>query len=157
MPEDKLHLDLAISLSEESLTKAEGGPFGAVIVKNDQIIATGTNLVTSSLDPTAHAEMVAIRKAAKALNNFNLSGCTIYSSCEPCPMCLSAIYWARIDKVVFANARHDAASIGFDDAFLYNELSKPLENRAIPIVQMKSPEALAIFKAWLEKKDKIAY
>lgn len=154
---DQKYLDAAIALSAESLDKAEGGPFGAVIVKNGEIIASGCNQVTSSMDPTAHAEMVAIRAAAQVLGDFNLNGCVIYSSCEPCPMCLSAIYWARLDRIVFANTRHDAASIGFDDAFLYQELNKPLEERLVPIRHIETEHAREIFRAWKRKEDRIEY
>lgn len=154
---DQKYLDLAIALSADSLDKAEGGPFGAVVVKNGEIIASGCNQVTSNMDPTAHAEMVAIRAAAKFLGDFNLKGCVIYSSCEPCPMCLSAIYWARLDRIVFANSRHDAAAIGFDDAFLYEELHKPLNERLVPIRRIETAHAQEIFKAWKRKADRIEY
>lgn len=137
--------------------KSGGGPFGAVIVKDGKIIAEGTNLVTINNDPTAHAEVVAIRKAAAYLNDFNLSGCEIYTSCEPCPMCLSAIYWARIDKIWFANTKTDAKNIGFDDSFIYDEVSKPLEERKIPIKQFLRNEGLEAFKLWTEKTNKTEY
>ncbi|WP_374361814.1 nucleoside deaminase [Cloacibacterium sp.] len=137
--------------------KNGGGPFGAVIVKDGKIIAEGTNLVTINNDPTAHAEVVAIRNAAAYLNDFNLSGCEIYTSCEPCPMCLSAIYWARIDKIWFANTKTDAKNIGFDDSFIYDEVSKPLEERKIPIKQFLRNEGLEAFKLWTEKTNKTEY
>lgn len=137
--------------------KNGGGPFGAVIVKDGKIIAEGTNLVTINNDPTAHAEVVAIRNAAAYLNDFNLSGCEIYTSCEPCPMCLSAIYWARIDKIWYANTKTDAKNIGFDDSFIYEEVSKPLEERKIPIKQFLRNEGLEAFKLWKEKTDKTEY
>ncbi len=146
----------AIELSKQSV-KNGGGPFGAVIVKNGKIIAEASNSVTLTNDPTAHAEINAIRKASEMLKSFNLSGTTIYSSCEPCPMCLSAIYWARIDKLFFANTRHDAAKIGFDDEFLYNEINLPFDKRSIPTKQILKDEALFVFKLWEEQEDKIEY
>ncbi|QCX54504.1 nucleoside deaminase [Elizabethkingia sp. JS20170427COW] len=146
----------AIQCSKESV-ETGGGPFGAVIVKNGIIISEGINRVTVSKDPTAHAEVEAIRLAAKKLNNFDLSGCEIYTSCEPCPMCLSAIYWARIDKIWFANTKGDAKHIGFDDSFIYDEVVLPLEKRTIPISQMMRDQAFEIFQQWIEKKDKVEY
>lgn len=147
----------AIELSKENMRKGAGGPFGAVIVKEGKIIGEGWNQVTSTNDPTAHAEMVAIRAACKNLNNFELDGAEIYTSCEPCPMCLSAIYWARIEKIHFANSRKDAANINFDDDFLYMEIPKAIENRKIPMSQCHHNEALEVFKEWSEKTDKIPY
>ena len=146
----------AIALSVDNV-KNGGGPFGAVIVKDNEIIATGVNRVTASCDPTAHAEVSAIRNASAKLGTFNLSGCEIYTSCEPCPMCLSAIYWARIDKIWFANTKTDAKNIGFDDSFIYDEVSKPLEERKIPIKQFLRNEGLEAFKLWTEKTDKTEY
>lgn len=146
----------AIKCSCENVKKG-GGPFGAVIVKDNKIIAEGTNLVTINNDPTAHAEIVAIRNAAAYLNDFNLSGCEIYTSCEPCPMCLSAIYWARIDKIWYANTKNDAKEIGFDDSFIYDEVSKPLEERKIPIKQFLRQEGLTAFQLWTQKTDKVEY
>lgn len=134
-----------------------GGPFGAVIVKDGKIISEGTNQVTVTNDPTAHAEVVAIRNAAQYLDDFNLSGCEIYTSCEPCPMCLSAIYWARIDKIWFANTREDAKNIGFDDSLIYDEVSLPFEKRKIPIFQILRNEGLEAFALWKDKDDKIEY
>ena len=131
----------AIELSIESVNTG-GGPFGSVIVKDEKIIAEGFNKVTSTNDPTAHGEIVAIRKACKSLNNFNLSGCELYSTCEPCPMCLSAIYWAHIDKVYYANTRDDAKKIDFDDSLIYSELLKNVKIRKIPMAQMMREEAL---------------
>lgn len=154
---DQYYLDTAIDLSAEALHGTRGGPFGAVIVKDGKIIAAARNQVTANMDPTAHAEIVAIRAAAAALGDFNLNGCVIYSSCEPCPMCLSAIYWARIERIVFANSRNDAAAIGFDDAFLYEELIKPLSDRNMPIIQIQTAKALTVFKAWTKKEDRISY
>ncbi|WP_312083962.1 nucleoside deaminase [Epilithonimonas hominis] len=146
----------AIACSCENI-KLGGGPFGAVIVKDGKIIAEGSNKVTINNDPTAHAEVVAIRNASAYLNNFNLSGCEIYTSCEPCPMCLSAIYWARLDKIWYANTKTDAKNIGFDDSFIYDEVQLPMEKRAIPIKQLLRNEALEAFKQWEEKDDKTKY
>ena len=146
----------AIELSINSAHNA-GGPFGCVIVKNNKIIAEGSNKVTSSNDPTAHAEIVAIRDACQKLNTFNLSGSDLYSSCEPCPMCLSAIYWSHIDNIFYANTREDAKKINFDDSFIYSEFSKKIEDRKIPIKQMLRDEALKAFELWNKKTDKIEY
>ena len=146
----------AIELSIESVNTG-GGPFGSVIVKDDKIIAEGFNKVTSTNDPTAHGEIVAIRKACKSLNNFNLSGCELYSTCEPCPMCLSAIYWAHIDKVYYANTRDDAKKIDFDDSLIYSELLKNVKIRKIPMAQMMREEALKAFELWDKKTDKVKY
>ena len=146
----------AIQLSIDSV-KNGGGPFGAVIVKNDKIIAEGSNKVTSTNDPTAHGEIVAIREACKKLNNFSLSGCELYSTCEPCPMCLSAIYWARIDKIYYANTRKDAQKIDFDDSLIYSEFQKSIDKRKIPMIQMMRNEALKAFVLWDKKKDKVKY
>lgn len=147
----------AIELSEKSLFESQGGPFGAVIVKDGKIIAEGRNEVTSTNDPTAHAEVQAIRKAGKVIGDFNLAGSVLYSSCEPCPMCLSAIYWARIDRVIYANTRHDAAEIGFDDAFIYSELGKDAAERRVSCVHHPLEPANAVFQAWLNKLDKTPY
>ena len=146
----------AIELSIESVNK-NGGPFGSIIVKGNKIIAEGSNKVTFSNDPTAHGEIVAIREACKKLNNFNLSGCELYSTCEPCPMCLSAIYWARIDKVYYANTREDARKIDFDDSFIYSEIKKNIGERKIPMTQMMRDEALKAFELWDKKIDKVKY
>ena len=147
----------AVELSAQHMREGAGGPFGAVIVKNGKVIAEGWNRVTSTNDPTAHAEVTAIRDACKALGTFSLEGCDIYTSCEPCPMCLSAIYWARLDRIYFANTRQDAAAIGFDDEFLYREVPKPVEVRSIPTVKHSIPEAAAVFAEWQAKPDKIEY
>jgi guanine deaminase len=147
----------AIQLSREKMTSGEGGPFGAVIVKNGKIIAEGWNQVTSSKDPTAHAEVNAIRKACKQLDRFSLEGCEIYTSCEPCPMCLAAIYWARLDKIYYANTRQDAAKIKFDDEFLYQEIGKKIAERKIPMEQMDRDQAIKVFEAWEKKADKVLY
>ena len=146
----------AIELSIESVNKG-GGPFGCVIVKDEKIVSEGSNKVTSSKDPTAHGEIVAIREACKKINNFSLSGFELYSSCEPCPMCLSAIYWARIDKVYFANTRQDAQKIDFDDSLIYSEFQKNIDKRKIPMVQMMRNEALKAFELWDKKTDKVKY
>lgn len=147
----------AIQLSIHRMEAGEGGPFGAVIVKDGKIIGRGWNRVTSSNDPTAHAEIMAIREACKTLGTFDLSGCEIYSSCEPCPMCLSAIYWARLDKLWFAATREDAAGAGFDDAFLYEEVSKPWKTRKLPAGQGLQNEACKAFEMWKAKPDRIPY
>ena len=146
----------AIELSIESVNSG-GGPFGSIIVKNDKVIAEGSNKVTLNNDPTAHGEIVAIRKACKSLNNFNLSGCELYSTCEPCPMCLSAIYWAHIDKVYYANTRNDAQKIDFDDSLIYSELLTNVKKRKIPMFQMMRVEALKAFELWDKKTDKVKY
>ena len=134
-----------------------GGPFGAVIARGGEIIATGVNRVTTNCDPTAHAEVSAIRAAAQKLGTFNLSGCEIYSSCEPCPMCLGAIYWARLDRLFYGNTKADAARIGFDDAFIYKELALPLSERTLRAEQLLGKEAIATFEAWEQKTDKTPY
>ena len=146
----------AIELSLASV-RSNGGPFGCVIVKNNEIIAEGSNKVTIINDPTAHAEIVTIRKACKTLNNFSLEGTEIYTSCEPCPMCLSAIYWSHIDKIYYSNTRLDAAKIGFDDNYIYNELSKQLSQRKITMQQLNQEDAIKVFKEWELKPDKIKY
>ena len=146
----------AIELSVENVDKG-GGPFGSVIVKNNKIIAEGANKVTSTNDPTAHGEIVAIREACKKLNNFNLNGSELYSSCEPCPMCLSAIYWARISKIYFANTREDAQKIDFDDSLIYSELQKNINGRKIPMIHMMRNEALSTLQLWIKKTDKVKY
>jgi tRNA(Arg) A34 adenosine deaminase TadA len=146
----------AIALSIESV-KTGGGPFGSIIVKDDKIISEGFNKVTSTNDPTAHGEIVAIRDACKKLNNFNLKGSELYSTCEPCPMCLSAIYWARIDKISYANTREDARKIDFDDSLIYSEFKKNINERKIPMIQMMRNEALKAFELWDKKTDKAKY
>lgn len=147
----------AIAISVENIHNNIGGPFGAVIVRNGEILARGSNRVTSDNDPTAHAEMVAIRNACKEVNNFSLEDCEIYTSCEPCPMCLSAIYWAGIKKVYYGNTKLDAADIQFNDNFIYEELVKPIENRALATEQILHEESIAAFKMWEEKEDKVRY
>tara|TARA_Y100000758_G_scaffold42618_1_gene27622 strand:+ start:90 stop:560 length:471 start_codon:yes stop_codon:yes gene_type:complete len=146
----------AIKLSKESIVK-NGGPFGCIIVKNAKIIAEGTNQVTKNNDPTAHAEIVAIRNACQKLQTFDLSGVELYTSCEPCPMCLSAIYWSHIYKIYYGNTRLEAAMIGFDDNFIYDELSINLNKRKIPLKRINQKEALIAFKEWELKEDKIKY
>jgi tRNA(Arg) A34 adenosine deaminase TadA len=147
----------AIQLSIEGVQSGHGGPFGAVIVKSEKIIAEGMNQVTSINDPTAHAEVQAIRLACQKLGHFELKDCQLYTSCEPCPMCLGAIYWARISRIYFANTADDAASIGFDDSFIYSELKEIHSQRRIPAIQMMREEALAGFRAWMDKPGRIHY
>lgn len=154
---NKIYMAEAIKLSIESVTKHNGGPFGCVIVKNGEIIARGHNKVTANNDPTAHAEIVAIREACQKLNSFQLSDCEIYTSCEPCPMCLGAIYWARPKKVYYANTHSDAADIDFDDKFIYQEINLDVAKRKLPFEQLMRAEALEAFKLWKSKQDKIAY
>ena len=146
----------AIALSIENIKKG-GGPFGAVIVKDNKIISTGTNRVTAKNDPTAHAEVIAIRKASKKLGTFDLSGCVIYTSCEPCPMCLGAVYWARIDKMFFGNTKRDAKEIGFDDSFIYDEIELNISKRRLISVQKLPSEANKAFQIWQNLEDKIKY
>jgi guanine deaminase len=146
----------AIRLSQESVDQG-GGPFGAVIVKEGKIIAAASNSVTSTNDPTAHAEVNAIREAAARIKNFDLSGCEIYTSCEPCPMCLGAIYWARLDKIFYANTKKDAAKIGFSDDYIYSELALPPEKRNLQAIPLLREEALTVFKNWETKTDKLEY
>ena len=156
MEEKNKFMIKAIELSIKS-AETIGGPFGCVIVKDNKIISEGSNKVTSMNDPTAHGEIVAIREACLKLNTFNLSGCELYSSCEPCPMCLSAIYWSHIDKIFYANSRNDAKNIDFDDSFIYSEINKKIEDRKIQMTQMLRDEALKAFKIWDNKVDKIKY
>jgi len=147
----------AIRLSFEKMQANEGGPFGAVIVQDGQIIGRGWNRVTSTNDPTAHAEVVAIRDACSQIKSFSLAGCEIYTSCEPCPLCLAAIYWSRLAGIYYAATCDDAAAIGFDDANFYKELSLPIEKRSIPMVQSLRDEANVAFRAWMHKEDKNKY
>ena len=146
----------AIEISIENINKG-GGPFGCVIVKDNKIVAEGSNKVTTTNDPTAHGEIVAIREACKKLNDFSLKGCELYSTCEPCPMCLSAIYWARINKIYYANTREDAQKIDFDDSLIYSEFKKTIKERKIPMIQMMRSEALKAFELWDRKTDKVKY
>lgn len=158
-PEKKIafYLKQACNLALENVLSGKGGPFGAVIVKSEEIIALGTNQVTATYDPTAHAEIVAIRNACKILDSFQLTECEIYSSCEPCPMCLGAIFWARPKAVYYANTAFDAAAIGFDDSFIYEQIKVPQSSRTIPFYQYCEPEAFIAFKKWQEKETKITY
>ena len=146
----------AIELSIENVNLG-GGPFGSIIVQNDKVIAEGSNKVTLNNDPTAHGEIVAIRNSCKILNSFSLKGCDLYTSCEPCPMCLSAIYWARIDKIYYANNRKDAQEIDFDDSLIYSEIQKNINERKISMTQMMRDEALKAFELWDKKTDKVKY
>ena len=156
MEDKKKFMAKAIELSINSANTI-GGPFGSVIVKDNKIIAEGSNKVTFSNDPTAHGEVVAIREACKKLKTFDLSGCEIYTSCEPCPMCLSAIYWSRLDKIYYANTREDAKTIDFDDSFIYLEIPKKIADRKIKMTQMLRDDALKAFEIWDKKVDKIKY
>ena len=146
----------AIALSVDNIKKG-GGPFGAVIVKDGKIVATGVNRVTANTDPTAHAEVNAIRKASKKLGTFDLAGCEIYTSCEPCPMCLGAVYWAHLDKMYYGNTKTDAKNIGFDDSFIYDEIELKPENRRLQSVQLLPDEAIKAFESWINASDKVEY
>ena len=156
MEDNKKFMAKAIELSINNANTI-GGPFGSVIVKDNKIIAEGSNKVTFLNDPTAHGEVVAIREACKKLKTFDLSGCEIYTSCEPCPMCLSAIYWSRLDKIYYANTREDAKNIDFDDSFIYLEIPKKISDRKIKMTQMLRDDALKAFEIWDKKVDKIKY
>jgi guanine deaminase len=147
----------AIALAIENVLSGNGGPFGAVVVRDGKIIATGANLVTSTNDPTAHAEVVAIRAACKALGSFQLHGCTVYTSCEPCPMCLAALYWSHCDAIFYGCSAADAAAAGFDDSFLYEEVRRPIDQRKIPTKRLLGDEAIESFNTWRAKTDKIEY
>jgi len=148
---------MAVELSVQNVSECTGGPFGAVIVKDGKVIAKSANKVTSTNDPTAHAEVSAIRLACSALNTFDLSSCVIYTSCEPCPMCLGAIYWSRIETIYYANTKADAAHVGFDDKFIYDELDKPMAQRKLPLIQMLRNEAIEAFKLWETSPMRIDY
>ncbi|WP_114496843.1 nucleoside deaminase [Fontibacillus phaseoli] len=150
-------MEIAISEATENVVQAEGGPFGAIVVKDGKVIGRGRNSVTSLNDPTAHAEVQAIREACRHLNDFELKGCTIYTSCEPCPMCLGAIYWSRPDAVYYASTKEDAADIGFDDHFIYEQIVTPMEDRFIPMKQIQTPDNLLPFNTWRTSSDKIEY
>jgi guanine deaminase len=147
----------AIRLSEEGARSGRGGPFGCVVVRGGAVVGRGSNQVTSTCDPTAHAEIVAIRDACRTLGTFHLADCSLYASCEPCPMCLSAIYWARIPTVYFGNSRKDAAAIGFDDDFIYQEIPLPAHERRVRLETLLAGEAQAAFSQWTDKPDKVAY
>jgi tRNA(Arg) A34 adenosine deaminase TadA len=151
------YMQTAVQLSRRGMDQGNGGPFGAVVIKAGKIIGRGYNRVVSDHDPTAHAEMVAIREACRHLQDFQLKGCEIYASCEPCPMCLGAIYWAGVDKIYYANTREDAEEIGFADAFIYEEMMRPVTSRRIPTLRMDIPEAIDVFREWADKADKIRY
>lgn len=147
----------AIELAKEGVQSGHGGPFGCVIVKDGQVVGEGYNRVTSSCDPTAHAEVVAIRNACTNLNDFQLTGCEIYTSCEPCPMCLGAIYWARPDRIYYAATREDAAKAGFDDDFIYSEIEKPLSDRSMEMISLERESAISLFDEWIRNKNRIDY
>ncbi|MEO9209566.1 MAG: nucleoside deaminase [Ginsengibacter sp.] len=157
MTREEKFMHEAIILSQNGITNNEGGPFGCIVVKDDKIVGRGNNKVTGTNDPTAHAEVVAIRDACKNLQTFQLDGCEIYTSCEPCPMCLGAIYWARPSIIYYANTRHDAAEIGFDDSMIYEEMQADLEHRKIPIINLGRADAKKVFDNWKEKEDKTEY
>ncbi len=157
MADDTQFMRRAIELAREGMDSNCGGPFGAVVVKDGRVVGEGSNQVTSTNDPTAHAEVVAIREACRNLNSFQLEGCLIFSSCEPCPMCLGAIYWARPEKIFIGCDRVDAADAGFDDAFIYEEINKPFDERQVPTEIMLRDEALRVFAAWKTKTEKIEY
>lgn len=157
MNEHQKFMRAAIDLAQHGMRENEGGPFGAVIVKDGQIVGKGNNQVTSTNDPTAHAEVVAIRDACKNLGAYQLDGCIIYTSCEPCPMCLGAIYWARPEKIYYACSREDAANINFDDAFIYDEIPLPIHERKIEMTQVLQEQGQKVFKEWSEKDDKSLY
>ena len=154
--QDREFMQMAIDISIDNVANG-GGPFGAVIARDGEVIATGTNRVTANNDPTAHAEVSAIRTACAKEQCFKLEGCTCYTSCEPCPMCLSALYWAGVERIVYGNTKDDAKTINFDDSFIYDEIAKPYALRAIPCQNLMREEALAGFRAWSEKEDKIEY
>ena len=157
MTREEKFMQEAVDLSRKGVNHNDGGPFGCIIVKGDAIVGRGNNCVTSQNDPTAHAEVVAIRDACKNLETFQLDECEIFTSCEPCPMCLGAIYWARPKAIYYANTREDAARIGFDDSMIYDEMNTPIAERKIPIHKMESYEALKVFQEWMNKADKTAY
>ena len=157
MPETNKFMARALELFIDNIKNKTGGPFGAVIVKDNIIIAQGANSVTKNNDPTAHAEIVAIRNACKNLNTFNLSDCVIYTSCEPCPMCLSAIYWSRINTIYYGNTKSDAANINFDDAFIYEQMAKPYDQRTVKMINIMHQESLEAFKLWEKDTKKIEY
>ena len=154
---EKQFLERAIELSTTGMQNGHGGPFGCVIVKGDEIIGEGCNMVTSSNDPTAHAEVVAIRNACQKLNNYQLTGCEVFTSCEPCPMCLGAIYWARPERVIYANTKNDAAAIQFDDDFIYKEINAPMPDRRIPFIHFPHPMAQEVFTQWKSMEGKKLY
>ena len=154
---DNIFMARAIQLAIDNVTSGRGGPFGAIVVKDSNVIAEAANLVTATNDPTAHAEIVAIRAACQKLGVFDLEGCEIFTSCEPCPMCLGAIYWARLSRIYFASDAADASQAGFDDSLIYREIAQPYSQRKVPMIQTMRDEALAAFRAWQEKSNKIEY
>ena len=157
MQGNPIFMEKAIALATENVISGRGGPFGAVIVRGGEVVATGVNLVTASNDPTAHAEVMAIRNACSSLGRFQLERCEIYSSCEPCPMCLAAIYWARCERIFFGSSAADAAAAGFDDAFLYEEMKRPLNQRRIPAITLLPEKAISSFDAWRTYAGRIDY
>lgn len=157
MANQQSFLEQAITLAVENVQSGKGGPFGAVVVKDGVVIGTGVNLVVKRNDPSAHAEILAIREACKALGTFQLGGCELYASCEPCPMCLAATYWARLDAVYYAGTREDAAAAGFDDEFIYDEFARPAATRKLKLVRIPSPEAAEAFKAWAANPERVEY
>ena len=157
MKREEKFMDQAIELARQGMLTGKGGPFGCVIVKGEEIVGKGCNQVIATTDPTAHAEIVAIRDACRNLMNFQLDDCEVYTSCEPCPMCLGALYWARVKKVVYANTRYDAAAIEFDDDFIYQEINTSFMQRQIPFIHMPHPAAMAVFKEWQDLEGKLKY
>lgn len=158
MEKDHKHwMEIAITEATENVAQGAGGPFGAIVVKDGHVIGKGRNSVTALNDPTAHAEVQAIREACRHLNDFELKGCVIYTSCEPCPMCLGAIYWSRPDAVYYAGKKEDAAAIGFDDQFIYEQIAKPKKDRSIPMIQIQTQDHLRPFHTWRASNDKIEY
>ena len=157
MQGNPIFMEQAIALATENVTSGRGGPFGAVIVRDGKVLASGANMVTAGNDPTAHAEITAIRRACAVLGTFRLEGCEIYTSCEPCPMCLAAIYWSHCSAIFYGNTAADAAQAGFDDAFLYDEVKKPVEERRIPTINLMREKAISSFEAWRESAIRIDY
>jgi guanine deaminase len=157
MQGNPIFMEQAIALATENVTSGRGGPFGAVIVRDGKVLASGANMVTADNDPTAHAEITAIRRACAALGTFRLEGCEIYTSCEPCPMCLAAIYWSHCSAIFYGNTAADAAQAGFDDAFLYEEAKKPVEERKIPTINLMREKAISSFEAWRVSASRIDY
>jgi len=157
MQANPVFMQMAIDLATENVTSGAGGPFGAVVVRDGEVIATGVNCVTTNNDPTAHAEVMAIREACRVLGSFQLIGCEVYTSCEPCPMCLAALYWSRCAAIYFGNTKQDAAEVGFDDSFLYVEVKKPIEDRTIPTAQLLPEQAIVSFHIWCKRTEKIEY
>jgi guanine deaminase len=157
MEKDETFMEQAIQLAIEGVMKGKGGPFGAIVVKDGKIVGRGNNSVTSTDDPTAHAEVMAIREACKNLKSFQLNGCVLYTSCEPCPMCLGAIYWSRLDVVYYSASRHMASYHGFDDSFIYNEVNLPFDQRKIPFLQLSAEKGLMPFREWDKKDNRVDY